>query len=107
MQSWSPSCRTGRVRLNGDTLKTPAIYSPPLRVDRIWLRVYYNKIPTYPIFYLDYSYNFQGIGAQGQAEFLVSTVGIMATILVFDSLLTAPEVQKQPLGCPKRLGCRV
>ena len=26
-------------------------YSPPL-VDRIWLWVYYNKIPIYPIFYL-------------------------------------------------------
>ena len=25
--------------------------SPP-EVDRIWLRVYYNKIPIYPIFYL-------------------------------------------------------
>ena len=33
-------------------------YSPP-EVDRIWLLVYYNKIPIYPIFYLvkgDYSY---------------------------------------------------
>ena len=32
-------------------------YSPP-EVDRIWLWVYYNKIPMYPIFYLlkgDYS----------------------------------------------------
>ena len=27
------------------------VYSPPL-VDRIWLWVYYNKIPIYPIFYL-------------------------------------------------------
>ena len=26
-------------------------YSPP-EVDRIWLRVYYNKIPIYPPFYL-------------------------------------------------------
>ena len=26
-------------------------YSPP-QVDRIWLWVYYNKIPIYPIFYL-------------------------------------------------------
>ena len=26
-------------------------YSPP-QVDRIWLCVYYNKIPIYPIFYL-------------------------------------------------------
>ena len=27
------------------------VYSPP-QVDRIWLWVYYNKIPIYPIFYL-------------------------------------------------------
>ena len=27
------------------------VYSPP-EVDRIWLWVYYNKIPIYPIFYL-------------------------------------------------------
>ena len=26
-------------------------YSPPY-VDRIWLRLYYNKIPIYPVFYL-------------------------------------------------------
>ena len=34
-------------------------YSPP-QVDRIWLRVYYKKIPIYPIFYLlkgDYNPN--------------------------------------------------
>ena len=29
----------------------PSIYGPPY-VDRIWLSVYYNKIPIYPIFYL-------------------------------------------------------
>ena len=31
---------------------TPS-YSPP-KVDRIWLWVYYNKIPIYPIFYSIY-----------------------------------------------------
>ena len=29
----------------------PKLYSPPY-VDRIWLWVYYNQIPIYPIFYL-------------------------------------------------------
>ena len=37
-----------------DTMTIPHItcnYIPPY-VDRIWLWVYYNKIPIYPIFYL-------------------------------------------------------
>ena len=37
------------VRMNAETTCKP--YSPP-KVDRIWLWVYYNKIPIYPIFYL-------------------------------------------------------
>ena len=38
-------------------------YSPP-EVDRIWLRVYHNKIPIYPIFYrLKRDYNLSGHNA--------------------------------------------
>ena len=37
------------VTLNAETHCKP--YSPP-KVDRIWLWVYDNKIPIYPIFYL-------------------------------------------------------
>ena len=39
------------------------VYSPPL-VDRIWLWVYYNKIPIYPIFYLlkgDYTHKYPAL----------------------------------------------
>ena len=31
--------------------RSPLDYGPP-EVDRIWLWVYYNKVPIYPIFYL-------------------------------------------------------
>ena len=40
--------------MGGDTCRDPPpnwVYSPP-EVDRIWLWVYYNKIPIYRIFYL-------------------------------------------------------
>ena len=52
----------------------PKPFSPP-EVDRIWLWVYYNKIPLYPIFYLlegdhkpytvGLGTTFQGLGIRG------------------------------------------
>ena len=48
-------CRLERApqRCRGRSLEapTPQLSSPP-EVDRMWLWVYYNKIPIYPIFYL-------------------------------------------------------
>ena len=42
----------GRILLGPNACFTSDdVYSPP-EVDRIWLRVHYNKIPIYPIFYL-------------------------------------------------------
>ena len=43
-------------------------YSPP-QVDRMWLWVYYNKIPIYPIFYLlKGHYRFASLLTGRQAE---------------------------------------
>ena len=49
MQVEGEGSRAG-VHVYGQSLKVWAC-SPP-SVDRIWLRVYQNKIPIYPIFYL-------------------------------------------------------
>ena len=48
------------------------VYSPP-QVDRIWLRVYYKKIPIYLIFYLlKVDYRVKGLGLQFLQTFWVS-----------------------------------
>ena len=43
--------RSARTTCKKEELRLLTIYSPPY-VDRIWLWVYYTKIPLYPIFYL-------------------------------------------------------
>ena len=47
----APSPRNGKSGRDKTWGLRITVYSPP-EVDRIWLWVYYNKIPLYPIFYL-------------------------------------------------------
>ena len=57
---------------DGLTALWPKIYSPP-EVDRIWLWVYHNKIPIYPIFFL-----LKGtIGSIGVTKEVVAKLGAM------------------------------
>ena len=59
------------------TWSRPFSSSPP-QVDRIWLWVYYNKIPLYPIFYLhsgDYkliAYSILSLSSSGDIHSLVA-----------------------------------
>ena len=43
--------RVGEFSIWGSVISVFRVHSPP-QVDRIWLWIYYNKIPMYPILYL-------------------------------------------------------